>query len=35
MKKVGSGKGDRRELKGFFLILWEENGIKWELNHKT
>jgi hypothetical protein len=35
MKKVTSGKGDGRELKGFFLIFEEENEIKWELNHKT
>jgi hypothetical protein len=35
MKKVSSGKGNGRELKGFFLIFEEENKIKWELNHKT
>jgi hypothetical protein len=28
MKKVRSGKGNGRELKGFFLIFEEENGIK-------
>jgi len=35
MKKVRSGKGDGRELKGFFLIFEEENRIKWKLNHRT
>jgi len=36
MKKVRSGKGDGRELKGiFFKSFEEENGIKWELNHRT
>jgi len=35
MKKVNSGKGNGRKLKGFFLIFEEENGIKLELNHKT
>ena len=35
MKKVRPSKGDGRELKGFFLIFEEENGIKWELNHRT
>ncbi len=34
-KRQSSVEGMEGELKGFFLILKEGNGIKWELNYET